>query len=360
MPPGLRQVITALAFFLFFHKKKQVIVCYYCILPRGRLFGRIGYNQMNSVKNCISAIVLLCALLAGAVTASPALAQQQRGNSVVLLVNGNAITGGDIAKRVAFLRLQHRSGNLEQIARQDLTDEILRRQEIRKHNITVPQADIDKAYAGFAASNNISVAQLNQIMMQSGVTPAHFKAYIRDQMGWGRLVSARFQAEAAVSPRDAVQRMLKNGGKKPSLNEYVLKQVILVIPASRRGAMLSRRMSEANTLRGKVNGCDNLYAVSKTSMDTTVRTLGRFLEPQIPDEWEKAVRATAVGKATPAHATRRGVEFLVVCSMQKATDDRVAQLVYSMQDSGKSAERGAALEKKYMQELRAAATIQKP
>ncbi|KAA6205793.1 MAG: peptidylprolyl isomerase [Candidatus Tokpelaia sp.] len=314
---------------------------------------------MKNTKKYALAAILSFSVFAASIAAPPAFAAP-KGNGIALLVNGNAITGSDITERVAFLRLQHRSGNLEQIARQDLTDEVLRRQEIRKHNITVSQADIDKAYAGFAASNNISVDQLNQIMNQSGVTPAHFKAYIRDQMGWGRLVSARFQAESAVSPRDAVQRMLKNGGKKPSLNEYLLQQVILVVPANRRGAILGRRMSEANALRSKVNGCDNLHTITKGSMDTTVRTLGRFLEPQIPAEWERAVRATAIGKATPAQATQRGVEFLVVCSMQKATDDRVAQLVYSMQDSSKSAERGAALEKKYMQELRAAATIQKP
>lgn len=321
---------------------------------------------MKHIRQYFS-ILACCALAAAALPAAASAqakssAPQSSGSNsgIVAVVNGTAITGSDIAKRVAFLKLQHRTGNLAQIARQDLTDETLRRQEIRKRGITVSPAEIDKAYAGFAANNHISLEQLNEVMNQSGVTPAHFKAYIRDQMGWGRLVSARLQAEATVTPQDAVQRMLKDGGKKPSLNEYLLKQVILVVPAAQRGGALARRMSEANLIRGKVKGCDNLYAAAQGVKDVTVRTLGRFLEPQIPAEWEQAVRAAKAGSPTRAQATKRGVEFLVVCSVQKVSDDRVAQLVYSMQDSHKTAAKGEALEKKYMQELRAAATITKP
>lgn len=314
---------------------------------------------MKKIRKYFSAAMLFFGAFA-AVNMPAAGFAQQNGDKTAIMVNGNAITDSDIAKRVAFLKLQHRTGKLEQIARQDLTDEALRRQEIRKRGITVPQAEIDKAYAGFANNNHISVEQLNGIMNQSGVTPAHFKAYIRDQMGWGRLVSARYQAESTVSPQDAVQRMLQAGGKKPSLNEYLLKQVILVVPAAKRGAELNKRLGEANALRAKISGCDALYDAAKGTKDVTIRTLGRFLEPQIPAEWAQAVRAAAAGKATRAQATKRGVEFLVVCSVQKATDDRVAQLVYSMQDSNKSAQKGMALEKKYMQELRSAATIQTP
>jgi len=54
------------------------------------------------------------------------------------------------------------------------------------------------------------------------------------------------------------------------------------------------------------------------------------------------------------------VEFLVVCSVQKVSDDRVAQLVFSMEDNKKGGERGAAVEQKYMKELRAAAKISNP
>jgi len=282
---------------------------------------------------------------------------------VAIIVNGTPIMNSDIAKRIAFLKLQHTAGDLPKIARQQLTDEMLRRQEITRRGITVPEDEVEKAYAGFAASNHISIDQLNQVMNQSGVTPAHFKAYIRDQMSWGRLVSARYQAESTITPQDAVQRMIKDGGKKPSLDEYLLKQVILVVPAADRGAETAKRMKEADVIRAKISGCNNLnngFIASQGIKDVFVRTLGRFLEPQIPDQWAQAVRSTPANQPTRAQQTKRGVEFLVVCSVKKVSDDRVAQLVFSMQGNQNSAEKGEALEKKYMQELRSAATIQTP
>jgi len=320
---------------------------------------------MRQVRQFFSAVFVVSAFGAAALlpAVSAALAktanQPKAANGVAVLVNGAAVTNSDIAKRVAFLKLQHRSGNLSQIAREQLIDETLRRQEITKRGIGVSAAEVDKAYAGFAASNKLTVSQLDQLMTEAGVTPAHFKAYIRDQMSWGRLVSARFQAESTVTPQEAVQRMIKAGGKKPSLNEYLLNQVILVVPAKSRGN-IGKRMAEANAIRAKINGCDNIYGAAQGVPGVAVRSLGRFLEPQIPAEWEAAVRATPANKPTRAQQTKRGVEFLVVCSVQKVSDDRVAQLVYSMQDSQKSGERGAALEQKYMKELRSAATIRTP
>lgn len=286
--------------------------------------------------------------------------QAAQSTQVAVIVNGNAITNYDIAQRAAFLRLQRRTGNLQRLAREELIDETLRHIEMKKRNITVSDGEVNRAFAGFAERNHMTEAQMSQMLSQSGVTPEHFKSYIRMQMGWGRLVSARFRAEGMVSEEEAVQRMLKNGGVKPTANEYRLQQVIFVIPQNRRPAILDRRRQEANALRNRVHGCDNLHQLTKGMIDVTIRDLGRILGPQIPSEWERGVLATAAGRATPVQNTARGVEFLAVCSIRKVSDDRVAQLVFSIQDSRSGAQKASALEKKYMKELRDKAQIQTP
>ena len=48
---------------------------------------------------------------------------------VKVIVNGMPITDYDIARRAAFLKLQHKKGNLTQMAREELTDDMLKRQE---------------------------------------------------------------------------------------------------------------------------------------------------------------------------------------------------------------------------------------
>ncbi len=92
----------------------------------------------------------------------------------------------------------------------------------------------------------------------------------------------------------------------------------------------------------------------------TVRDLGRIIEQQLPNEWAKAVKATSVGGTTPPQETEKGVEFLAVCSTRQISDDRVAQLVFSMEgaDSPAGQEKKAEqLSEKYLKELREKATI---
>ncbi|RCL04033.1 MAG: peptidyl-prolyl cis-trans isomerase SurA [Candidatus Tokpelaia sp. JSC189] len=284
--------------------------------------------------------------------------QAASGTQVAIIVNGNAITNYDIERRAAFLRLQKRSGDLAGPAREELIDETLRRIETKKHNISVSVEEINRAFADFAERNNMTTSQLAKMLNQEGVTAEHFKSYIQTQMGWERLISARFHAEGMVTEEEAVQRMLKNGGVKPKTNEYHLQQVIFVVPKNRRSVILDRRRQEANAFRNKVSGCNDLYKKNKGMIDVTIRDLGRILEPQIPNKWKKHVKVTPIKRATSVQNTEHGVEFLIVCSIRKVSNDRVAQLIFSIQDSHWDTEKAARLEKKYMKELRDKARIQ--
>lgn len=280
--------------------------------------------------------------------------------SVAVIVNGNAITNYDIQRRKAFMRLQRRSGNLDKLAREELIEEMLKRVEMKRQKIDVSKEEIDNAFTGFAQRNRMTVAQLSQMLNQAGVTPDHFKNYIMVQMGWGRLISARYRAEGMVTEQDAVQRMLKNGGVKPTANEYTLQQVIFVVPANRRAAIIGKRRADANAFRARVQGCDSTRKLAKGMIDVTVRDLGRILEQQLPEEWDKNIRATAAGRTTPTRDTQRGVEFITVCDIRKTDEDRVAQLVFSVQDGASGEKKAAELEKKYLKELRDRARIQNP
>ncbi len=290
---------------------------------------------------------------------TPALAAG--GSEVRIVVSGNVITNDDIQHRIAFLKLQRKRGNLTQMARQELTDEMLKRIEMKTRGVNISDEEVNKAYAGFAARNKMSVAQLNMVMNKSGVTPEHFKKYIMVQMGRGRLVSSRFRTNGMLSMQDTVQRMLKDGGKKPVATEYQLQQVIFVVPAAKRTpALMAKRRAQANALRSKFQNCDATRQQALGIIDVTVRDLGRILELELPPEWSKDVKAAGVGHTTPPHDTERGVEYIEVCSARQVSDDRVAQLVFSTEgaDSPQGREKKAdELSKKYLEELRQKAKI---
>ncbi|AQX30440.1 peptidylprolyl isomerase [Bartonella schoenbuchensis] len=326
-----------------------------------------NFTHMNRFKNssfvlfyasiltfCIA--VLGVSSFTGAFFISSVFAQ----TTVAITVNGNPITNYDIQRRIAFLKLQQKQGDLSAQARNELIDEMLKNIEIQRLNIDVSDNEINSAFANFAEQNNMTVDQLSEMLNQTEVTEEHFKAYISGQMGWGRLVNARYQSEDGyLSEQEAAHRILKNGGIKPSTNEYTLQQIIFVIPAHRRAELLTKRTQEINNFRAHFRGCDNTKKQTRGILDVTVRNLGKFLEPQLPTDWEQAIRATPAGKMTQPHETPYGIEALAVCQIKKVSDDRVAQLMFSIQDSQKrTPQKLEALSEKYLKELRQRAHIQ--
>jgi peptidyl-prolyl cis-trans isomerase SurA len=271
------------------------------------------------------------------------------------VVNNVPITSYDIQRRAAFLKLQRQSGNVNQKAADDMVEQTLRAVELARLGVRIPDKALDDAYARFAQNNRLTPAQLDGILSQSGVTKSHFREFIRVQMGWNQALGARFRSTGAMTEQDAVRRMLQQGGAKPSATEYMLQQVIFVVPAAERGAKLASRKREAEAMRQRFSGCDSTREFAKGLIDVTVRDLGRVLAPELPPDWADSVKAAKAGSATGVRETERGVEFIGICSQREVSDDRVAQMVF--QNEGSVEERADDLTKKYMAELREKARI---
>ncbi|MHA6643201.1 SurA N-terminal domain-containing protein [Mesorhizobium sp. A623] len=296
---------------------------------------------------------LLAAMTAVSVTATT---PQAFANTIAYVVNDVPITSADIKRRAAFLRLQRRKGD----AANDMIEQTLRLGEAKRLGINISDSQVNEAYARFASSNKMKVSQLDGVMAQAGVTKQHFKEFIRAQMAWNQALGARYRAEqggSGTSEQEMVRRMLEKGGDKPSATEYMLQQVIFVVPAAERKSTMGKRKREAEAMRARFNGCENTHQFAKGLMDVTVRDLGRVLAPQLPPEWADQIKKTKTGGATTVRETERGVEFIGICSSREVSDDKVAQMVF--QAEGKSDDKADALSVKYLGELKAKARIVK-
>lgn len=277
-----------------------------------------------------------------------------QASEIKYVVNNDAVTSYDIQKRMAFLKLQHRQGVSQKMAADDMIEQTLKSQEMARRKLVISQKAVDASFAKFAASNKMTAKQLSGILDQAGVGAAHFKEFIRVQMGWGQLVSARYRSQG-MSEQDAVQRMLQQGGAKPTATEYLLQQVIFVVPAAEKGK-IGERKREAEAMRERFTSCETTRQFAKGLIDVTVRDLGRVLAPQLPADWADMIKATKPGAATKTRQTDRGIEFIGVCSSREVSDDRVAQLVFQS-EGGDDNKKGDELSKQYIAELRTKARI---
>lgn len=305
---------------------------------------------IKGVRHLLTAVVIAAAAIL--LLEAP---DKASASEIKYVVNGLPVTSYDIARRTAFLRLQRRKGNIKALATQEMIDQALRSVEIQRLRIRITDQAVDQSYANFAKSNRLGTRQMDQILAQSGVTKRHFREFIKTQMGWSRALGARFRSTGQLSEQDVVQRMLQDGGKKPTATEYMLQQVIFVVPNAERKAKLNTRKREAKAMRDRFNSCNTTREFAKGLIDVTVRDLGRVLEPELPPDWEKLIKATKSGAATSTRVTDRGVEFIGICSAREVSDDRVAQMVF--QNEGGTNEKAEELSDKYMAELKAKARI---
>lgn len=311
---------------------------------------------MMGRQSLVRSMMMGVALAAAVTIVAPAGTVQAASSTVIAVVNNSPVTSGDVERRAAFLRLQRAKGNLRAMAREQMIDDTLKRDEILRLKASVSQAEVDASYARFASSNKMTLKQLGQVLDQAGVGSQHFKQYIALQMSWPRVVNARY-AGGGTNGKSLVERMQENGGKKPVTTEYFLKQVIFVVPEKRRNAILGKRKSEAEASRSKFPGCDQAKIFAATMHDVSIRDLGRVLAPQLPEDWKPLIEK-ANGQTTGTRVTERGVEYLAICKKREVNDDVAAEMVFRAEDLANSkGNEGDENSKKYIAELRKKATI---
>ncbi len=274
--------------------------------------------------------MLLCSALAATVLTS-GMPLAQAASEIKVVVNKQPITTFQINQRLAFMKLRRAPGGAD-AATNELIDEALKVQEARRRGIQIPDPMVDEAFGRFAKDNKLTEAQLGEVLSRAGFSTKGFKDYIRVQMAWGQAVQANMRQSERLTESEVVQRMLQQGGQKPSTTEYTLQQVIFVVPPAQRGSLLARRMQEANAMRQRFNSCASTYDLAKGLKDVTVRDLGRVAQPELPPRWKSDIVAASRGKTTKAIETERGVEFVVVCDTRSISDDQAAAMVFQARD----------------------------
>lgn len=313
---------------------------------------------MIGAKNTVRTMIAGLAFATVAGLALPKANTAYAASEVRVVVNGTALTSGDVAKRQAFLRLQHQKADAK-AAEDQLIEQTLKEQEISRVRMSVSKDDVDASFARFATGNKLTTAQMTQILNQAGVGVDHFKAFIAVQMSWPRLVNARYGNSNKMSNADLVARMMENNKQKPETTEYILQQMIFVVPASKKG-IVGKRKSEAEASRSKYPGCEQAKVFAATMRDVSVRDLGRMLAPELPPEWKPLVEQ-AKGNTTATRVTEKGVEYLAICSQRQVSDDQAAEMVFREEDLNKAKDKNAPPENanatKYLDELRKKAQI---
>jgi peptidyl-prolyl cis-trans isomerase SurA len=191
-----------------------------------------------------------------------------------------------------------------------------------------------------------------------GIGTDHFKDYIRVQITWSRMASGRIRQETREkSGTKAIADLRKSGQQKPRTTEYILQQIIFVIPKEKAATSVKARTAEAQAFRAQYTGCETAIQLAKSFKDVAVKELGRTLEPELPKNWLEPVKATQQGQLTQPQATDKGVEMLGICRAQETDDDKAVEVLTQAQTFEQLESKGDDAAADFLAELRQASTI---
>lgn len=173
-------------------------------------------------------------ILAG-FTALPHDAFAVRSETIVMVVNEDAITRSDLNDRLALIMassgLPPSQDTVNKLTPQivgALVDEQIRLQEARRLDLSVSQVEIDEGFAEIAKQNNFTPEQFREMINKGGLNIKTMEDQIRAQLAWTKVIQTRLRPQVIISDSD-VDSYLKRIRDNIGQPEYLVAEIFLPV-----------------------------------------------------------------------------------------------------------------------------------
>lgn len=158
----------------------------------------------------------------------------QMADGVLGTVNDSVITGFDLRQRmlllIAMTQVQPTAENIPAIRAQALSliiDERLQTQELNRYeDLRATEAEVDEEIGLMAREVGATPQNYMAFLIEAGIRQSTLRDQIRTQIGWQRLVGARFQGRARVS-RGAVEAAMRQMTEASLKKQYLIGEIYI-------------------------------------------------------------------------------------------------------------------------------------
>jgi peptidyl-prolyl cis-trans isomerase SurA len=269
-----------------------------------------------SLRSTAAVAVLAVCLL-------PATLSTARAQNAVVVVNGNPITNFDIEQRIKLDALSNGGkATSRQEALEELINDRVKLGEGKKFTLDLSSSEVEVQYATMAARMHLTSEQLDKVLENKGIRPATLKSRLKADYIWSQLVRGRFGQSLIVGEKDIASAIeVKGDGKEVTGSfEYKVRPVVLFVPKGAAQSTIDLRKKDAETLRGRVQSCDQAEGIFRAMRDSVIRDQITKTSADLPAPLRDILDKTPVGQMTPPEVTRQGVEMVALCSRTPSTE----------------------------------------
>ncbi|HEV2000387.1 MAG TPA: SurA N-terminal domain-containing protein [Xanthobacteraceae bacterium] len=291
--------------------------------------------------------LLLAALLAAG---APASAQ-----NVIAMVNGEPITGHDLASRTKLFQGGNQKPPPREQVIEELINEKIKIQHGKRNDVKITDTDVERAFATMAQRSNRSAAVFTAALQQSGIDPNTLKQRLRAELMWRQVLQAT--APGVFQVRDAdVVAILTARGEQPQTTamQYSLRQIVFVVAKGTPDAAKADRQKEAEALRARFLSCEEGVQIAREYREVVIKDPVRRLSTDLALSLQKLLAETPDGRLTPPEPTNAGFEVVAVCERKQVIADVSGRREFKEQIL---AQRLQAYEKTLLEDLKRKAII---
>ncbi len=301
-----------------------------CLVPGGAL------AQLRAPSSAAAAPAALA--VAPAPSRAVPRAAQRLGDHIAAVVNQDAVTAGEVERRMLEVR-----ANLQRTSQPMPDEDELRRQVFdalidervvitaaRDSGVRVDEAELDRAVQSVAAQNRLTLQGLRERLQAEGQDYPRFRAQVRDQILMERLREREVLGRIRITDAEIDEHL--NQRREGSAAEGVLglAHILVPIPDGADEAAVSRLRARAQEALDRLAKGEAFDAVANAFANEPQRAnggdLGSRPASRWPDLFLEAVRNVSQGQHTSVPLrSGAGFHILKVTQKQDGRDPKVQQ-----------------------------------
>jgi len=277
-----------------------------------------GLKPQAAFPSALRGLTAAVGLALAVVATAP---QGASAQGVVVLVNGDPITNFDIEQRSKLLQVSTQKTPPRQEVVEELINEKVKIQLLKRYTIPGVDKDVDNAYANMARRMRQSPKEFGEQLSKTGIMPETLKSRMKADIVWTQIIRGRYQPSFQFSDRDIQSKIDAKHppGTAPTTvsYDYTLRPILFVVPRGSPPAAFEARAKEAEALRAQFQSCEEGIALARNVRFVAVRAPVTKNSAELPAALRDILTRTEVGRLTPPETTQQGVEVYAVCGRKQ-------------------------------------------
>ena len=247
---------------------------------------------------------------------------------VVAVVNDDVITARELERRVEIVSAQLRRQGTElpprDVMQRQLLEQMIvaraQQQLAREYGIRVDEQQLDRAIAGIAQENRLTLPQLRERVERDGQSFARFREDVRGEILRARVREREVDAKVQVSDADIDAFLATQGGQggqggqAGGSAEYRLAQILLRVPEGASPEQIERQRQRGEELRRQLEGGASFARLAAAFSDAPDALNGGLLEwrsaDRLPELFANAASSLDRGQLSPLLRSPAGFHLL--------------------------------------------------